>query len=173
MRGVLLRDGSFIAGPVTKADGSAVWLSPPGRKDVPVLNSKIARLYLRPPRQPLPFEIAQGRSGVFMKSGDFFECEFRELDRGALTTSSVLFGLKKFWIENGDPVVVVLNDVEPARAGFEVKLLDGSVFRTSTLKATAQTVTLDEAVLGSMAISTADLFEIRRAGAANASARSH
>ncbi|HEY0549389.1 MAG TPA: PA14 domain-containing protein, partial [Verrucomicrobiae bacterium] len=78
--GVLLRDGSFLAGAVTSADESAVRIGYPGKKDVTVLNSRVARIHLRPSRQPLRFEIAQGRTGVFTKSGDFLESEFKRIE---------------------------------------------------------------------------------------------
>ena len=164
VRGVLLRDGSFIAGLVTKADESAVRLAFGGRKDVPVLNSKIARIFLRPPQQPLRFEIAQGRTGVFTRSGDFFEGEFHSIESGSLNMSSVLFGLKRFGTEGSDSPVVVLNDCAPADSGLEVRLLDGSIFRASRLTAMAQRITINEPVLGSISIPTAELFEIRALG---------
>lgn len=160
-RGVVLRDGSFIAGPVTAADGSAVRLSLAGRKDFPVLNSKIARIILRPPRQALPFEQVGGRTGVFLKNGDFFEGEFHSLDAGSLNMSSVLFGLKRFWIEGGEAVAVVLNDFQPAPAKFEVRLLNGSILRATSISATDKLVTLHEPILGSLAIAVGELFEIR------------
>lgn len=160
-RGVFLLDGSFIAGPVAAADGSAVKLSVAGRKDFPVLNSKIARIILRPPRQAIPFEQAGGRTGVFLRNGDFFEGEFHSLDQGSLNMSSVLFGLKRFRIEGGDVVAVVLNDFQPVPARFEVRLLNGSVLRAHTISATDKVITLQEPVLGSLALPVAELFEIR------------
>jgi len=161
VRGVTLRDGSFIAGLVTKADGSAVRLSFGGRKDVPVLNSKVARIFVRASQQSLPFEITQGRSGVFTRGGDFFESEFQGIEYGWLTTSSVLFGLKRFHVDGGEPLVVVLNDCAPARADFEVRLLDGSVFRALKMSATTETITFEEPVLGGISVPTSELFEIR------------
>ncbi len=168
VRGVMLRNGTFIASPVTKADESAVRLTFAGKKDVPVLNSKIARIYLKPARQRLPFEITQGRTGVFMKNGDFLESEFGRIEGSALYMGSVLFGSKKFWIESGDPLAVVLNDCILANSGFEVRLLDGSAVRTPRLAATAQTITLEEQTLGSFSVPTAELFEIRALGSPGA-----
>jgi hypothetical protein len=79
--------------------------------------------------------------------------------------SSVLFGLKRFSIEGSDPVAVVLNDCAPARAGFEVRLLDGSVLRAAKLTATSQEIALDEPILGNLSFPAAELFEIRALGA--------
>lgn len=162
--GVLLRDGSFVAGAVTKADESAVRLSYPGKPDRTVLNSRVARIHLRPSRQPLRYEIAQGRSGVFTKSGDFLESEFKRIEGNTLHMGSVLFGTKRFGIENGDALVVVLNDSVPARSGFEVRLLDGSALQVPKILANAQTLTVEEPILGVLSIPTTELFEIRALG---------
>ncbi|HTD66081.1 MAG TPA: PA14 domain-containing protein [Candidatus Limnocylindria bacterium] len=162
MRGVLLRDGSFLAGTVSRASASAVYVSLPDRKNVPVLNSKIARIYLKPPHHSLPYENVRGQRGVFMKGRDFFESEFRGLDHGVITTSSVLFGMKNFSIEGGEPLVIVLNDCAPSQSGWDVRLLDGTALRTARLIATTQTITVEEPALGSISISPAELFDIRR-----------
>jgi hypothetical protein len=159
--GVLLRDGTFVAGTVIKADESAVRLDYGGKKDVPVLNSRIARIHLRPSRYPLPYETARGRRGVFMKNGDFFESEFKRIEGNTLYVGSVLFGTKRFGIEGGDALVVVLNDATPPSTGFEVRLLDGSAYQVPQLTATADAVTIHEPILGTVSIPTTELFEIR------------
>ena len=162
--GVLLRDGSFLAGAVMSADESAVRISYPGKKDVTVLNSRVARIHLRPSRQPLRFEIAQGRTGVFTKSGDFLESEFKRIEGNTLHMGSVLFGSKKFGIENGEAVAVILNDPAPARPGFEVRLLDGSALQVPKVVANARTITIQEPILGTLSFPATELFEIRTLG---------
>ncbi len=170
VRGVLLRNGTFIAGAVTKADESAVRLNYAGKTDVPILNTRVARIHLKPARQPLPYEIAQGRSGVFMQNGDFLESEFNRIEGSALYMNSVLFGSKKLWIEGGDPVVVVLNDCVPLTTGFEVRLLDGSALRVPRITPKAETITVEEPILGSFSIPTSELFEIRALASRTAAA---
>jgi hypothetical protein len=166
VRGVVLRNGTFLAGAVTKADESAVRFAFAGRKEAPVLNNRVARLILRPPRQSLPYDIAQGRSGVFIKNGDFFECDFRSVEHNSLTVSSVLFGLKKYWVEDGGPLVVVLNDVVKEDSGFEVRLLDGSVLRARKIQATPASLMIEDSILGEILVPPAELVEIRQLGVA-------
>ena len=163
VRGVMLRNGTFLAGSITKADESAVRLAFVGRAESPILNNRVARLVLRPPRTPLPYGRAQGRSGVFTKTGDFLECDFRSLERDTLTVSSVLFGLKGYRVEDG-PFVVVLNDVAEEKSGHEVRLLDGSVLRAKKLKATPASLTVTDSLLGDLVIPSAELLEIRALG---------
>jgi hypothetical protein len=165
-----LRDGSFVSGPVAFGDESAMRLSFAGRKDVPVLNSKIARMLLRPPRQRVPFEISSNRRGLILKNGDFFESEFQRIEHGSITVSSVLFGLKRFSIEGGGPVAVVLNDLVPSRAPFKVRLLDGSSFSSLSLSANAHSLMLEEPVLGRFSIPTSELLQIEHTELADKSA---
>ena len=162
VRGVILRNGTFLAGPVTSADESAVKLSIGRRKDVPVLNSRVARIVLRPPRQRVPYQLAAGRTGAFIKNGDFFESEFRGIDRGSLLMSSVLFGVKRFGIESGDASVVILNDFETDSAASEVRLLDGSILRGRKVFASPRQLTVEEPLLGPISIPVDEVWEIRR-----------
>jgi hypothetical protein len=162
VHGVLLRDGTFIAGSVSAADESAVKLSFCERRNVPVLNSRVARIVVRPPRQRLDYDVAAGRTGVFLKNGDFLESEFRSILHGSLNMSSVLFGAKRFWIEGGDATVVVLNNCHPEPATAEIRLLDGSVVRATRLAANADTLTIEEPILGVLMIPVADIWKIDR-----------
>lgn len=170
VRGVVLRNGTFLAGAVIRADESAVRGAFAGRPEAALLQNRVARLILRPPRQPLAYDIAQGRRGVFMKNGDFFESELRSVEHNSLTMSSVLFGLKRFGLEDGGPLVVVLNDVMEEASGFEVRLLDGSVLRARKLKAAPATLTVEDSILGDLAIPAAELVEIRPLGVTPADA---
>jgi hypothetical protein len=162
VRGVILRDGTFLAGTVTSADESAVKISIGKRKDVPVLNTRVARIVLRPPRQWLSYELATGRMGAFIKNGDFFESEFRGIERGSLLMSSVLFGVKRFGVESGDASVVILNDLRSDNASSEVWLLDGSVLRGTKLSVKGSELVVEEPLLGLISIPVAEVWEIRR-----------
>jgi len=164
VRGVMLRNGTFLAGQAVKADQSAVRFSILGGPEAPVLSSRVARLVLRPPRQPLPYDIALGRGGVFMRNGDFFESDFQGLERNTLTVSSVLFGLKRFAVEGNDALVVVLNDVAAINSGFEVRLLDGSVLRAQKVRAKPASLVIEDSILGELAIPFSELVALRQLG---------
>jgi hypothetical protein len=162
VRGIVLRDGTFLAGTVASANESAIKFSFGGRKDIPVLNSRIARIVLRAPRQPLAYEVAEGRAGVFMKTGDFFESEFRGIQHGGLEMSSVLFGLRKMWIEGGDAAVVILNDCVPDSATYAVHLLDCSIIRAARVSVMGSMLNVEEPLLGTLSIPVSNLCELRR-----------
>jgi hypothetical protein len=168
VRGIWLRDGSFIAAPVTFADESAVHIPFAGQKAWPILNAKIAGIVFRP-RQQSPFEIAQGRSGLILRDGDFLEGDFQRIERGQVSVGSVLFGVKRFRIEGGEPIAVVLNEPTPSRtAGFRVRLMDGSVLNVTTFSPSADRVTVEQPLLGRVTLPIADLLEVERALAAKA-----
>jgi hypothetical protein len=162
VRGVLLRDGSFIAGTVASGDDTAVQVSFGGRKDVFVLSSRVARIALRPPRQALRYEDSAGRTGLFLRNGDFFESKFHAIEWGTVSMSSVLFGLKRFGIEGGEPVVLVLNDCALTNTPYEVRLLDGSVLRAAKISANERVITIEEPLLGQLSIPAGEIFKISR-----------
>jgi hypothetical protein len=116
---------------------------------------------LRPPRQALPYEMAAGRSGVFLKNRDFLESDFRGIQWGSLSMSSVLFGLKRFGTD-GDVLVVVLNDGVAEARGYEVRLLDGSVLCATSVSGREGGMVVEEPLLGKLSISADELFEVRR-----------
>ncbi len=165
VRGVLLRDGSFLAGTVNAADVSATRIALAGSKELSILNSRVARIAFRPLRQAVDLNSAQGRVGVFTKAGDFLEGEIQTVQWGAITLNSILFGLKRYSVENGEAVVLVLNDLAPVATTYEVRLLNGSALRARSLVLGGGQVTLEEPLLGGLTFSLADIFEIRRLAA--------
>jgi hypothetical protein len=161
VRGIWLRSGTFLAGTLGRGDVSAVRISFGERKDMPVLNSKIARIIFRP-QHSVPFEIAQGRTGLFLRDGDFLEGEFQRLEHGSVTVSSVLFGPKRFRSDEGDAAVMVLNDLAPVTPVLRVRLINGSSLNVTTLACENGWVTVHEPLLSRVSFPAGDLFEIER-----------
>jgi hypothetical protein len=161
VRGVWLRDGTFLAGSIARGDESAMRISFGGRKEVSILNSLIARVICRPSQQ-VPFESAHGRSGLFLKDGDFLEGDIQRIQHGAVSVSSVLFGLKRYRTEGNDAMAVVLNDMAPVQVAFRVRLLDGSSLGTSELTGADGAITLEEPLLGRVTLAASEVFEIER-----------
>lgn len=170
VRGLWLRSGTFLAGTLGRGDASAVRITFGERKDMPVLNSKIARVVFRP-QHAVPFEIAQGRTGLFLRDGDFLESEFQRLEHGSVTVSSVLFGPKRFRSDEGDAAVMVLNDLAPAPSVFRVRLLDGTSLNAKSLACEGGRVTVEEPLLSQLSFPAGDLFEIERLPSATPGSR--
>lgn len=115
--------------------------------------------------QWLPVEMADkvrgGRSGVLLSDGDFFDGEFKIADKGKLTISSVLFGLRAFEMNNDLMAAVVRRSV-PVRPAYEVRTIDGSVWLATSLALARDEVVMEESALGLVRIPSYELAEIRR-----------
>src|SRR5206468_8239683 len=122
-RGILLRNGSFLAGDVQSADDTVTAVSFAGRPDYPIPNTKIARVVFSPSRRAPAFDQPGNHAGVFLKNGDFFEGDFQSVTGRTLVVSSVLLGRRKFNLDHAGVVALVLNSVARQPALFEVKLL--------------------------------------------------
>jgi len=159
--GAWLRSGTFLAGEVVSADGSSTRLSVAGGKPLTLLNHRLARLVLRTARNPLAFEVAGSRTGIFLSNGDFLEGDFDEVTARSVVVSSVLFGRRTYARDSSHALAVVLNPMLPASAPLEVKLKDGSVIRARGVRGASGTVSIDEVAVGELRFDAAEVEEIR------------
>lgn len=159
-QGIWLRHGSLLAGRVEAADEHTAWLPFAGQDKFALPKTRIARIVLQKPRRPMPVSTADPRVGLLLKNGDFLEGEFRSLRGGSVTVQSVLFGQRKFWIENGEVVALLLQPCALTPAPFEVRLVDGSVLRADRLRPAGQTVRVEDTTLGELVIPESELLEI-------------
>jgi hypothetical protein len=157
-KGLLLRDGTFIAGQVQSLAEASVKFSFRGKQNLVVPMHKVARVLFRLPRRGQALE--SGRSGVLLSSGDFFESEIKKIDARGVKVSSVLFGLRHFDLE--EVAAVICNAVSPPPALFEVRTTDGSALVSTSLGFEGDEVTIDEPALGRMQLQPDTIVEIRR-----------
>jgi hypothetical protein len=159
-KGVWLGNGSFIAGQVKSVDEKTVKLAVPGDGEVTVPTRKVAVAFIHVPRRrqiPEP-----GLAGVLLSNGDFFEGEFRRIEGGSVKVSSVLFGMRTFWL--GEVAGIYLGAVTPAAALFEVRTVEGSAVRASDLALTQDALSVEEPSAGRLRFASKSLLEIRRLG---------
>jgi hypothetical protein len=161
LKGIYLRDGSFIAGEVVSADPTTALIRFGSRKSIPVLTSQIARILLRNVRRPLPFDRAASQTGVFLKNGDFLESELASLEGRALTMSSILFGRRRFSTQKPETAALVLHRFAPGPAPWEVKLVDGSSLRAKGIRLAEGGIVVDDLTLGPVRLTESELGEIR------------
>ena len=162
--GVWLLNGTFLAGEIRGSDETATRMTFAGTNELVVLNSRIATMILSRNRPPLPLDLIDGRSGVIFKNGDFFECTYTGLKDRSVSVSSVLFGRRKFRLEE-QAAALVLNACEPQPGRYEVRLMDGSLLQASGLRAAADFLLVKDAVLGEVKVPVTELREIKRARA--------
>ena len=167
VRGVLLRHGSFLAGEVASADDATLKMAFAGQKELSISLTKLARVNVRATTLPVPLGFTTSRKGVFFRNGDFFEGEFKSLAHGALKVSSVLFGLKNFWLGKADVLGIAFNDLVPVPFAYEVRLVDGSVLKVSSITLSENSILVDDLSLGMLKLPLAACLEIEKSTAAS------
>lgn len=157
-KGLLLTDGSFVAGEVISMSEAAVKVQFRGEREMTVLPPRVATAFLRVPRR-LPDWGAE-RTGVLLASGDLFEGEIRKLDGRIIRISSVLLGLRSFSLD--DIAAVFFRTSVPVAAQFEVRTKDGSALRSQAIVLGGSGLTCDTALLGRVQVPAEALVEIRQ-----------
>ena len=94
-QGVVLTDGTAVAGEIISADETTLHLARDG-KDVAVPLDRVARVLFRPVPGKTLADLPAGRYGAALDSGDFFEGEFKGISDGRVRFDSVLFGAAQF-----------------------------------------------------------------------------
>jgi hypothetical protein len=157
---VLLRHGTFLAGPVERATDSSIKTAGV-LKSTPISTVNVSRIVCQPLSPALAARIPAGRAGVLLTKGDFAEAEFRGIENNEIKVNSILFGIRTYdaW---KDVVAVVLRDVAPSPALCEVRLRDQSVLRVGRLDFKPGAVVIHEETLGPVRLAVDDIVEIKR-----------
>ena len=157
---VVLRDGTVIADHLVAMDDTAITFS--REKDrLKVRTADVARVLFQP-----TFEAASlipGRTGLLLSNGDFVDGEFRRLEGGRVMISSVLLGQRNYEL-NRRVAALVLRNISPSTAPFEITTNDGSVWHPRKVSLERDKVHLEEPLAGAWDILAPDLVEIRRPG---------
>ncbi len=158
-RGVMLTDGSVIAGQIGGMEGATIHVA--RDKEILLGQDKVARLLFRPVTEEVGAGIG-ARTGVLLVSGDFFEGEIREIANGRVKVTSVLFGAKTFDI-NAQVVAIVLRDVKEVAGAYEVRSADGSVIHAKSLEIQEAAVVAEEVETGAkVTVRAGDVRGIKR-----------
>jgi hypothetical protein len=105
-------------------------------------------------------ELASGRKGVLLKTGDFFEGDLHSIDKDQVKMSSVLFGPRNFPRER--VLAIVVAESLETSVPFLVRTENGSMIRARTLGARQDAIIAEEPRLGPVLIPFAQLAEVRR-----------
>jgi hypothetical protein len=133
IRGVLLSSGTLIAGDVRGFDGTSIRIARPGG-EIAIPATSVARLLFRPLTQDAIETLGEGRTGVILANGDFFDGTVAAVDGGELKLSSVLFGVKKFNVWDQQVVATILRDPSPHGGRFTVTGRDGTVCKAKSIR---------------------------------------
>jgi len=157
---VELVSGSIIAGRPEFGDREEITFAGLP-KVVRVPTSRVARIAFQPLSSELAWRTRVSRPGVFVNTGDFFDGDFRGLENGQLTISSVLYGLRTFDVED-EALALVLQPRKWPQTNYEIETADGSLLLGTNLTLGEGEVKLREPTLGEVRVPAFEIIELRR-----------
>lgn len=157
---VELTSGSTVTGRPEKGDLNEITFSG-APKVLRVPTERVARISFQPLSGDMAWRTRASRPGIFVSNGDFFDGDFRGISEGALTISSVLYGLRDFDIED-DTLALVLHPRKWQPPKFEVETADGCFIRASEVTLGDGEVKLREPSVGEIRVPAFEILELRR-----------
>ena len=155
----VLQSGSVLAGHLHSADDRAIQFAGP-LPQPPVPTSAVAHILF----QWLPFRfsprIQAGRPGLILSTGEFIEGEFKGIEQGRVTISSVLFGLRSYDIY-GESLAVVLRAPLNPKSDCEILTRDGSLWRGTDLRVGRNEIVIEDFSVGQKHLPVYSLKEVR------------
>jgi len=160
-QGIVMCDGTAMAGIVQTSDENGLGLMRKGREDrIPW--KQAARIVFNLASPDLKID---AKKGLWMNNGDFLEGEVTEVAmrpvkpesrdiRLYVKVKSVLFGTRQFDAVR-EVMVAVLADVTPAATTFQLRTADGSVYRSNTVEIRKGGIVVD-------GVELADVVQIAR-----------
>ncbi len=164
--GVLTWGGSLLPTPIQTADDTAIRFGPAhSPPSISLVN--VARLYLQPLAARITEKIPAGRKGVLLANGDFVDGEFKGIEGGRVTVSSVLFGLQAYPLP--EVLAVALRDVPrtpPVGTLLRVGLPSGALLHAKTIVLRNGAVVVEDPSVGTVLLPADDLRELKRVNVA-------
>jgi hypothetical protein len=158
--GLLLRNGSFLAGAVEAAGETSLRLAAALRNES-LSTINVARIVCQPLSKAMETRLVPGRAGVLLTKGDFVDGDFRSLEGGQVKVSSILFGTRAFDAKK-EVLAVVLREADAAPTTFEIHLRDQSSFPAGAITFERDALVFQDSVLGAVRLPTGELAALRR-----------
>jgi len=157
-KGVVLRQGSVLAGTIYSANDSAVKMNAGGR-EVSIPLNDLARIYFLPLRYEAMAKLAKDQAGILLANGDFLEGQLVGISPGQVRLSSVLFGLKRF--DQPRVAAAVLHEISKLPTRYEVTTGDGSDFLLDRLSIEKNALLVELGAIGSLKYAAEQISEVR------------
>ena len=158
--GVVLTNGSFVAGALKEFNGAAVKLGTPAQP-IMVPSISIAAIVFAPIPCATILQIPAGKTGAILPNGDFFAGAFVGIKKNAAIVNSTLFGPHPFAINSQVSAVILRNLQAKAAARYEIGIKNGSRFFTNDVKIEKDALLLNDLILGPVKVGNAELAGIR------------
>jgi hypothetical protein len=157
--GILLATGGRIAGPFSSLSENTVKF---GRKGLSIPLKEVAWAIYQPFDAQLAGQVPPGKTGALLPSGDFFEGTPRGGDSNTAKVLNPIFGPRTFDARRKEIHALILREIQPLPAAFEVLTRDGSIYPAlDVLAGDSLGVTLRHPLYDGLRIPLAELAEIR------------
>ncbi|MBI5386584.1 MAG: hypothetical protein HZA90_18085 [Verrucomicrobia bacterium] len=157
-RGVLSRDGSFLAWAIRGVDDRGVNFH--GLKDFVLPLSQLARIQYRDLTPEMSARVQGGLPGVLLGTREFIEGEVKSIGERSVKISSVLFGLRSFET-GGRAAAIVLRDVVSGQSRYELKLRNGSLVKADQIECLKGGLWVRDGALRGLKVSQWEVEELR------------
>lgn len=155
--GIVLANGGRIAGIFSSLNDAVVKIEP---KRIAIPAKEIAWAIWQPVTPALAAQAPRGKTGALLPGGDFFEGTIRGGDATTAKVVNPIFGPRTFAARQ--ILALVLREVQPQPAAFDVVTRDGSIFPALDVSAgDATAVVLRHPFYTGLRVPFADLVEIR------------
>ncbi len=158
--GLVLRNGGFVAGAVERAGETSIRITGLLR-NTPLSTVNVARILCQPLSKAMEQRLVPGRPGVLLAKGDFVDGDFRSIEDGQVKLNSILFGTRSFDAQK-EVLVVVLREISPAPAPFEIRLRDQTVLPANVLTFELDALVTRDSTLGTVRLPTSELVTLQQ-----------
>jgi hypothetical protein len=158
--GLVLRNGAFLAGSIESASETSIRTAG-ALKNEPLSTINVARILCQPLSKVMEARIVAGRTGVLLAKGDFVDGDFQGIEGGQVKVSSILFGTRSFDGKK-EVLAVVLREISPAEADYEIQLRDQSFLPTDQMTFERDALLIQDSILGVVRLPAEALAGIKR-----------
>ncbi len=162
-RGVVMTDGTTIAGSIDAIGDKFVRVTPAGGPTIQIAIEQVARVVFQPAAPEQFTGTAAGSVGLLLKGGDFLEAKLRNYDGYSMRMESTLFGLGDFDTHD-KAVALVLKPARKLEADTIVRTKAGSELPAERVTFERDRVNFSIAAIGAMGVLRRDLYQIRCGG---------
>ena len=154
--GVVLRNGIRIAGPIGSLAESPVKIL---KRNLAVPGAEIAWVVYSPFAPALAATVPAGKLGALLPGGDFFEGSVKGADGETARLLNPIFGPRTF--AGKELLALILREVKPATAEWEVRATDGSIFHATALTVDKAGLLLRHPLYDGLVLAPNEIAEIR------------
>ena len=164
---VRLAGGSMQMGDLLEMDDAQVRFG--AYSAAPVPTRSVINIRFRPVTARVARRLNDGRTGVYLPSGEFVAGEIRGIRSGQVVLSSVPLGLLRFDI-GAEVMAIAMRKPGPVeRRPCRLKAADGSVWHATTMEVSGDRVILRDASFGIRRVPIHEVIELWWGGAAGKS----